>query len=145
MSTLTRSLLKPFKVVRRNRTNTGALMGSSQASGATSRSRANTDLASVNRIQTQEEEKTQGRSENKGIDKTAWISVCGAIVENLIYGIAIGAGYHRSVGTGVAIGVALLAESVPHKMTDFMLLVDVGMTRKVKHIEMSLNRELTLQ
>ena len=106
-------------------------MGSPQAgaAGATSRSRANTDLASVNRIQAQEENKTQG--EDKGIDKTAWVSFCGAIVENLIYGIAIGAGYHRSVGTGVALGVALLAESIPHKMTDFMLLVDVGMTRKV--------------
>ena len=109
-------------------------MGSPQAGagGATSRSRANTDLASVNRIQAQEENKTEG--EDKGIDKTAWVSFCGAIVENLIYGIAIGAGYHRSVGTGVALGVALLAESIPHKMTDFMLLVDVGMTRKVKYL-----------
>ena len=47
----------------------------------------------------------------------------------MIYGIAIGAGYHRSVGCGVAIGVALLAECIPHKITDFTLLTSVGMTK----------------
>lgn len=66
-----------------------------------------------------------------GIDKTAWISIGGAIVENTIYGIAVGAGFHRNIGCGVAIGIALLFESIPHKITDFLLLVGVGMTRKV--------------
>ena len=76
-------------------------------------------------------ELTQNLLIQKGIDKTAYVSIFGALVENIIYGIAIGAGYHRSVGCGVAIGISLLAECIPHKITDFKLLTGVGLSKKV--------------
>ena len=76
----------------------------------------------------------------KGIDKTAYVSLFGALVENIIYGIAIGAGYHRSVGCGVAIGISLLAECIPHKITDFKLLTGVGLSKKVKNLRNNYSR-----
>jgi len=120
------------QVVRRNRTNTGALMGSPSAAVTAQRSRSNTDLTSVKQIQQKEHLKANNpdQVEETGIHATAWVSIAGAVVENTIYGIAVGAGYHRNIGCGVAIGIALLFESIPHKITDFMLLVGVGMTKK---------------
>lgn len=82
------------------------------------------------------EKSTEKKEEEKeveiiaGPNYVAIVSIIGSIIESFVYGIAIGAGYQRNVGFGIAMGFALLTEAIPHKITDYLLLLNTGMSRQ---------------
>ena len=58
-------------------------------------------------------EKTENPPENgdlvyTGTNYVAIVSIVGSVVESIVYGIAIGAGYQRNIGFGASVGIALL-------------------------------------
>ncbi|CAH1785940.1 unnamed protein product, partial [Owenia fusiformis] len=68
--------------------------------------------------------------QKKEIDTVAWVLVLGDILHNFVDGIAIGAGFSQSVLTGVGLSVCMICEHVPHKVGDFAILVNAGMSLK---------------
>lgn len=67
----------------------------------------------------------------KEIESTAYVAIFGSVLESIVYGLAIGSSWHRNIGFGLSVGLALIAEAIPHKISDFLQLMNYGFSKRM--------------
>ena len=91
----------------------------------------------------------------KEIESTAYVAIVGSVLESIVYGLAIGSSWHRNIGFGLSgefinildlssdlkselvrkslflVGLALIAEAIPHKISDFLQFMNYGYSKRI--------------
>lgn len=67
----------------------------------------------------------------KEIESTAYVAILGSVLESIVYGLAIGSSWHRNIGFGLSVGIALISEAIPHKISDFLQLMSYGFSKRM--------------
>jgi len=63
----------------------------------------------------------------KSVQSTAWLTVAGDAVENVVHGIAITCAFNESFPGGLGISLVVCMEEFLHKINDFAVLMTMGM------------------
>ncbi|CAH1785941.1 unnamed protein product [Owenia fusiformis] len=93
---------------------------------------ANGDVKKMEVDDTEVDEKKGIKSlEKDEIDTVAWVLILGDAMHNFVDGVTIGAGFAQSILTGVGLAVCIMCEHVPHKIGDFAILLNAGMSLRM--------------
>lgn len=58
----------------------------------------------------------------------AWMLFIGDALENIADGMAMGAAFGQSIALGIGITIAIFSEELPHKVGDFAIFLNAGMS-----------------
>jgi zinc transporter ZupT len=64
----------------------------------------------------------------KKVKMFAWMLFIGDAMENVADGMAMGAGFGQSIALGIGITIAIFSEEFPHKIGDFAIFLNAGMS-----------------
>jgi len=64
----------------------------------------------------------------KKVKMFAWMLFIGDALENVADGMAMGAGFGQSIALGIGITIAIFSEEFPHKIGDFAIFLNAGMS-----------------
>merc|ERR1712071_36543 len=64
----------------------------------------------------------------KKVKMFAWMLFIGDAMENVADGMAMGAGFGQSIALGIGITIATFSEEFPHKIGDFAIFLNAGMS-----------------
>jgi len=67
----------------------------------------------------------------KAVKMVAWMLFIGDALENIADGLAMGAGFGSSIALGIGITIAIFSEEFPHKIGDFAIFLNAGMSVKM--------------
>jgi len=67
----------------------------------------------------------------KTVKMFAWMLFIGDALENVADGMAMGAGFGQSIALGIGITIAIFSEEFPHKIGDFAIFLNAGMSVKM--------------
>ena len=67
----------------------------------------------------------------KQVKMVAWMLFIGDALENVADGLAMGAGFGSSIALGIGITIAIFSEEFPHKIGDFAIFLNAGMSTKM--------------
>merc|ERR1719220_1707584 len=67
----------------------------------------------------------------KAVKMVAWMLFIGDALENVADGLAMGAGFGSSIALGIGITIAIFSEEFPHKIGDFAIFLNAGMSMKM--------------
>lgn len=108
------------------------------STGSKSRPRTGSTIAQIaNRAALHADELVQETKEQTLIEKmkavkmVAWMLFIGDALENVADGLAMGAGFGSSIALGIGITIAIFSEEFPHKIGDFAIFLNAGMSTKM--------------
>jgi len=106
----------------------GSTLGGMAISGAISAGELLEERNNQDNESNQSEENLTLWERMRKVKMFAWMLFIGDALENIADGMAMGAAFGQSIALGIGITIAIFSEELPHKVGDFAIFLNAGMS-----------------